>query len=128
MGVENKGAVDEYLKDPDVKIRKLIALKDINYSNSAIEAMNKIVKHQYHHLKDIVDIDAAQNSLDEWIPVYNNDRPNRKGGYLLTPSEIYNGKSVDINDVKKRIRNARTERIKYNKSHSCGICEVIWMI
>jgi hypothetical protein len=121
-GSENKGALD-YLRDPDVRIKKLIAMQDIDYSNSAIKALNKIVKYQDLHLVNIPDVETVELNLNEWIPVYNNERPNRKGCYLMTPFEIYNGKIIDKTSIKKRINQARTERILYNRTHSCGICD-----
>ncbi len=121
-GSENKGCLDDYLNYPDIKIRKLIALKDINYSNSAIEALNKIVKYQRLHLVNVSDIDTLTETLDKWIPVYNNERPNRKGNYLLTPNEIYNGKTIDKTEISNRILKAKAERIAYNKKNSCGVC------
>lgn len=75
-GPENLGELDTYLNNPAVKIKKLIALKDINYSNSAIEALNKTAKYQYLHLNNIPDIDVLISTLDKWIPIYNNERPN----------------------------------------------------
>ena len=43
------------------------------------------------------------------VPVYNNERLNRKGGYLFTPLELYNGKVIDKTTIKNRIARARTE-------------------
>lgn len=39
-GVENKGAVDEGIINEEMLINKLIAQKDIVFSNSMIEAIN----------------------------------------------------------------------------------------
>lgn len=121
-GPENKGELDIYLNNPDVKIRKLIALQDIDYSNSAIEALNKTAKYQYLHLKNIPDIQALISTLDTWIPIYNIERPNCKGKYLLTPSEIYNGKTIDKTIIKTRLIQAKNDRIIYNKLNPCGVC------
>jgi hypothetical protein len=115
-------AVDIYLSDPDIKIRKLIALKDIRYSNSPIEAANKILKYQELHLINIPNLTALIAALDKWIPVFNNERPNRKGGYLLTPYEIYNGKTIDKNEINSRYLIAKTERITQNRKAVCELC------
>jgi hypothetical protein len=121
-GSENKGELNTYLQNPDIKLKKLIAYQDIAYSNSAIEAFNKIVKYQELHLKNIPDIDTLERTLSDWIPIFNNQRPNRKGKYLLTPSELYNSNTIDPLRIKKRLDQARIDRIRFNKIYSCGIC------
>jgi hypothetical protein len=73
-------------------------------------------------LINIPDIDSLIHTLDKWIPIYNNERTNSKGQYLLTPFEIYNGKTIDKTAFKERLILAKAERISFNKQSSCGIC------
>ena len=69
-GVENNNrAVDEYISSEEVSVRKLIAGKDIKFSNSIVEAQNKIIKYRYlfkHDFKDILElrIGAVEHSVD----------------------------------------------------------------
>jgi transposase len=50
-GVENVNtAVQEFLNTTNQDIKHLIAQKDIPFSNSKIEAFNKIIKHQFYYL------------------------------------------------------------------------------
>jgi len=46
-GSENKGRVDDFLKQPHSTIKKLVALLDVLFSNSMIEAVNKKIKYDY---------------------------------------------------------------------------------
>ena len=47
-GTENcNNMVDDYVQADEVKIIKLVALKDIPFSNSLVEAQNKLLKYRY---------------------------------------------------------------------------------
>ena len=45
--------VSNFINSPDIPIKHLIAQKDVVFSNSMIEAINKIIKHQFLHPKEI---------------------------------------------------------------------------
>lgn len=47
-GPENNNIyIDNFISQSEINIQKLFALRDIDYSNSMVEAINKIVKYQY---------------------------------------------------------------------------------
>ncbi|WP_246047781.1 hypothetical protein [Leptospira ilyithenensis] len=46
-GSENKGELDGWINRSGVAINKIIAQKDVTFSNSQIEALNKIIKYQF---------------------------------------------------------------------------------
>lgn len=121
-GVENFGELDKYLASPAVHLTKIIAQKDTDYSNSAIEAINKILKYETIFLHDLNSQNDLEKLLDIAIPIYNNERPNKSGNYLLTPKQVYNGQIVRKEEVKERMNEAKRERILYNKTHLCDIC------
>ncbi len=85
---------DEYINSPGISIRKIIAQQDIIFSNSMVEAVNKIVKYRSLFLDSIPDINALQKHLEKFVPVYNEMRPHcsLKG---LTPSEVLAGLRPD---------------------------------
>ena len=94
-GSENNNfTVDEYVNSPGISIKKIIAQQDIIFSNSIVEAVNKIVKYRSLFLYNIPDINALQKHLEEFIPVYNEKRPHcsLKG---LTPNEVLSGLRPD---------------------------------
>jgi putative transposase len=66
-GVENNNLqVEQYLKLKQRNIRKLIAGKDILFSNSMVEAQNRLIKHQYlfkHPFRNMIEL----KSILEWI-------------------------------------------------------------
>ena len=46
-GSENKGAVNEFISNGSINMNKVIALIDVMFSNSMIEAVNKRIKYDY---------------------------------------------------------------------------------
>ena len=90
-GVENNNnAVEEYINSEEVTVQKLIAGKDIKFSNSIVEAQNKIIKYRYLFKHDFKDINELRNLLDWIITDYQFKRPHHslKG---LTPYEALTG-------------------------------------
>ncbi len=66
-GIENNNkAVDDYINSDEVSVQKLIAGKDIKFSNSIVEAQNKIIKYRYLFKHDFKDIHELRKLLD-WI-------------------------------------------------------------
>lgn len=121
-GPENLGELNTYIREEYPPINKLIAKADITFSNSPIEALNKILKYQFLHLTEVRDINHIERLLSEWFPIYNNQRPNRSGKYILTPYEVHNNVSLDREELREETIQARKERILYNQSVNCGVC------
>ena len=118
-GCENNNTtVDDYLYKIKDIVKKVVALKDITESNSAIEAINKILKNNYLNKMEIENGEQLQKNIEIKIHDYTQLRPH---GSLhgLSPYEAYNGlKPADIlpptNTVKSRL-----DRIIENKSTCC---------
>jgi putative transposase len=88
-GPENNNAlIENFISQDDVSIRKIIAQVDVHYSNSMIEAMNKLLKYRYLFIQNIPDGEALRKHLEHFIPIYNTIRPHisLKG---KTPHEVY---------------------------------------
>jgi transposase InsO family protein len=94
-GENNAISVEEWLQiTEDPKITKLIALKDIAFSNSPIEAVNKIMK-RYIRKQEPQNVDQLQNGLIDHVFDYTSTRPHGSlDGY--TPLEIYSQKGLII--------------------------------
>jgi putative transposase len=106
------------LEQPGIHHR--IGLKTIEFSNSPVEAINKIMK-QYLRRQTFYSPTQVLNFLEKKaIPDYNEIRPHvsLKG---LTPLESYGLKSVppEWND---QLAIARKERIAYNRKSKCSKC------
>lgn len=111
--------VEDFLTNIETpEIIKLLALKDVKFSNSAVEAVNKIIK-SYLRKKLPETIEALILCLEEIINDYNTVRPH--GSLLgLTPMECYTSESINL-DFKQQKLEAKKNRIQQNKSVNCGI-------
>ena len=122
-GVENvNNTVQEFINTTNPDIKHLIAQKDIPFSNSRIEAFNKIIKHQFllpQNLTNRKQLDAAL-AID--VLTYNSIRPqlSLQGN---TPAETFSGKSLDIRHYKTHFDNQKTLRITQNQQNRCKGCK-----
>src|SRR5690554_4177068 len=111
--------VEDFLTNIETpEIIKLLALKEVEFSNSAVEAINKIIK-RYLRKKLPHTLDKLIQCLEEIIFDYNSVRPH---GSLfgLTPLECYTSENVNL-DFKQQKLEAKKNRIQQNKSVNCDI-------
>jgi hypothetical protein len=105
-------------KNKDLQITKLTAKKDVVYSNSPIEAINKIAKQYLRHFKPKTMIE-----LIKIINFFIEDHNNRNYRFLngRTPNEMYI-RTPEI-DYSQTIKQATEKRKMENNRISCkGIC------
>lgn len=120
-GGENHAVcVEELLQNsapPDIK--KVIALKDIQFSNSPIEAINKIYKQYLRHYQPRTPA-ALESVTGLFVHDYGSVRPHGslKG---LIPMEAYT-KPDQVLDSRHTVKEARTHRIAENKAVNCSLC------
>ena len=117
-GSENNNShVSAFIKH--TSINKLVARIDVTFSNSMIEAVNKILKYQYLFKKPIPDKEHLQEAIRSAIDDYNS-RPHYalKG---VTPNDAYAGKVFNRDEYQERIHAARFARITENRK-SCDPC------
>jgi len=118
----NNSSVDSFFNSEAIPLNKIIAQKDIRFSNSMVEAVNKILKYRWLFTHDIPNLDSLVNHLDYFIPVYNDIRPHvsLKG---LTPSEAFDGISLNKHDLKLKMNIFRSKNISDNRNSSCDVCD-----
>ncbi|MFT3945717.1 MAG: hypothetical protein QM763_01990 [Agriterribacter sp.] len=117
-GCENFGVVQDFVKATNnPALEHIIAQRDVEFSNSMIEAANKNLKYHFLYHKHITDF----NSLCHWLPEAISDFNNRPHDVLngLTPLEVLNGKTADKNTATTQRQAAKTERIAQNKQQKC---------
>jgi putative transposase len=122
-GVENVNTtVHEFLISINQDVKHLIAQKDIPYSNSKIEAFNKIIKHQFLLPKSIANREQLDAVLTIDVQTYNTIRPqlSLQGN---TPVETFNGKIIDLKSYKSHFEAKITERITINQQNRCKGCK-----
>lgn len=101
-------------------IQQQIALVDVHYSNSLIEAHNKLIKYNYLYRMDIAD----GSQLEKVFPAIADNFNNRPHISLhgLTPNEAEQNASLDRDQLLLYKKKAREERIHHNKTNRCGQC------
>lgn len=100
-------------------LSKIIAKKDICFSNSSIEAINKIMK-RYLRIYKPGTFEKVNSILPKIIDNYMFDRPHGSlNGY--TPFEAYTLQNPTFN-FRFQIQNAYNTRIEQNKKMNCMIC------
>ena len=113
----NNSTVHEFIRKCKVNINKKIALKDVRYSNSMIEASFKIMKQAYFRYQPIHSRDFGKH-LTHFKHDYNYVRPHH-AHTLYTPSEISNNQS--LLDVKPILEKVNHERLEANRNFCCKI-------
>ncbi|MDH5399301.1 MAG: DDE-type integrase/transposase/recombinase, partial [Cyclobacteriaceae bacterium] len=116
----NNHTIDRFISSTEVDMKKSVALKDIVFSNSMVEAANKLLKYRYLFSGNIEDGDQLKTVLEKSIYDFNEVRPHGKLGGL-TPSEAYQGQNVPISFDPEALRT----RIKENRGNTgCTKCEI----
>lgn len=120
-GAENHTLpISQLLQDESNPIlSKIIAKKDISFSNSSIEAVNKIMK-RYLRIYKPGTLEKVNFILPTIINNYMFERPH---GSLngSTPFEVYTNQKLTMN-FSKQIKKAYFTRITQNKNMNCMIC------
>jgi len=113
--------VASLLKSYNDTIIHRIAQRDVIFSNSMIEAFNKVLKHQFLYPRVISNRTSLEKVMTEVIPIYNNERPQlRLGGN--TPNEIFEGYPIYFGRYSNSFKTQKALRIVKNKQNICNVC------
>jgi len=119
-GIENKGFVCSAIENNEIKMKRLVAQKDIHFSNSMIEAVNKRIKYDFLFRTELIDFEHTERFLKTAVEQYNN-RPH-SALFGLTPKEVFYGAIPDKNLFKEQKNQAKLLRKVENKTLSCPNC------
>ena len=120
-GCENNNKVVDLFVSQN-NIQKLIALKDINFSNSMVEAVNKQMKYNCLFRVSIKNIEELKTALKKYFYEHNQIKPLAAlNGYL--PDEVYFA-HVNKNQTPfiDEMIDARRNRIEQNRITQCKVC------
>ncbi|CAM1371643.1 conserved hypothetical protein [Tenacibaculum litopenaei] len=121
-GSENVNTtVSNFINSPEIPIEHIIAQKDVVFSNSMIEALNKEIKHQFLFPKTIDNENQFREILEQSVEVYNNIRPQMNLGGN-TPIETFNGMTIDISKYTQNFNEHKALRRQLNKQNICKVC------
>lgn len=119
-GHENYGPVQQFLSSTDSpSLKHIVAQRDVEFSNSMIEAAHKNLKYHFLYHKIIPDFESLCNYVPQAIDDFNN-RPNAVLNGL-TPLEVQNRILFNKNYHRLQMQTAKAERMTRNKQQKC--CE-----
>jgi putative transposase len=99
-----------------------IAGKDVEFSNSMIEAVNKSLKYRHIFPRELPKENRLKEYIERYIEEYN-DRPHTKLKGL-TPNEVYAGYEFDEQMYRLLLADAREKRLAINRN-SCPPCQPV---
>jgi hypothetical protein len=99
-----------------------LALTDLKFSNSMIEAWWRSLKHQWLFLHSLDSVTTVRRRVGFYVDQHNRALPH-SAFHGQTPDEMYfgSGKAVTA-DLQSRAAAARRARVEANRSASCEIC------
>ena len=123
-GSENKGQLLTWIENiqaPPVVTKITAQTKDFPFSNSMSESTHSIYKTEFLHGKYSLNEKSHLKDLQRFVDYYNHHRyPTDLFG--LTPLEVVNRKVPDKNHFKKKIQEARKNRVVVNQQfNDCKI-------
>ncbi len=120
-GVENVNAgVDELLLSG--VLSRVLALRDVSFSNSLIEAWWRTLKHQWLYLNTLDSVETVRRLVAFYVAAHNTDIPHSafRG---QTPDEMYYSRGQDIPEKLEAAKvRARAARLMANRATSCSAC------
>ena len=120
-GVENVNAgVDELIVSG--VLRRVLALRDVSFSNSLIEAWWRTLKHQWLYLNTLDSVETVRRLVAFYVEAHNTEIPHSafRG---QTPDEMYYRRGKDVPDKLKAAKTrARAARLMANRATSCSAC------
>ena len=121
-GVENfNQGVDELIESG--LLRRVLAMTELRFSNSMIEAWWRTLKHQWLFLNTLDSVATVEKLVKFYVREHNERLPH-SAFREQTPDEMYFGNGDGVPDDLESARNAaRRERIAVNRSLSCAACE-----
>lgn len=121
-GVENVNTtVRDFLDTTNQDINHLIAQKDIPFSNSKIEAFNKIIKRQFLLPQNLTNREQLETALVSDVLTYNTIRPQFSVQGNI-PQEPFLGKLIALKSYKTHFSEHKILRISENQQNSCKGC------
>jgi putative transposase len=106
----------------DRALDRIIAQRDVIFSNSMIEAWWRSLKHRWLYLNRLSDFEAVRKLVEFYVTQHNEVMPHHafKG---QTPDEMYFGGEEDVDELLALRRvEARRIRVAENQRAMCGVC------
>ncbi len=103
-------------------LHRVLALRDVSFSNSLIEAWWRTLKHQWLYLNTLDSVETVRRLVAFYVEAHNTEIPHSafRG---QTPDEMYYGRGNDVPDKLEAAKTqARAARLMANRATSCRAC------
>jgi putative transposase len=121
-GVENVNRHVDALVQAGV-VRRVLALVEVSFSNSMIEAWWRSLRHQWLCLHTLADVPTVKRLVAFYVAQHNTVMPHAafRG---QTPDEIYFGRGERVpSQLRLAHHVAREQRLRENRAARCRMCE-----
>ena len=114
--------VSNFIESTEISINHMIAQKDVIFSNSMIEALNKVIKHQFLYHYEIQNKLELNKILIPIVKQYNSERPQMslEGNTL---EESFNGVAINFSQYTIDFKKYQIERRQNNRTSTCVKCK-----
>ncbi len=120
-GVENLNAGVDGLIESGL-LSRVLALRNVTFSNSMIEAWWRTLKHQWLYINPLDSLEAVRRLVEFYVASHNSEIPH-SAFQGQTPDEIYFGRSYKIPETLDLARRqARALRLVSNRASTCAEC------
>ena len=120
-GIENKnGSIDELIATG--LFQRVIAMTEIRFSNSMIEAWWRVLKHNWLFLHPLDSVAKVRRLVEFYVQEHNTRVPHAafEG---QTPDEMYFGTGEAVPEALAEARRAaRQARLETNRAVACSVC------
>jgi len=126
-GVENVNAGVDELIDTGM-LSRVLALRDVTFSNSMVEAWWRTLKHQWLYLNTLDSVATVRRLVAFYVAAHNIEIPHSAfRGH--TPDEMYYGRGSGVPEQLKAAKaQARTMRLDANRLASCRVCRNVSLV
>jgi transposase InsO family protein len=103
-------------------LRRVLALRDVTFSNSMIEAWWRTLKHHWLYLNTLDSVAAVRRLVEFYVAAHNSEIPHSafRG---QPPDEMYAARGQDIPEqLEIAKRQAHAARVQADRAASCALC------
>lgn len=123
-GCENINSDVEELVEREM-IDRIIALIDVDFSNSMVEALFRRLKHAYLYMQNLTSFNTLVSKTEYYLDQHNNHIPHSALSGA-TPIEVFLASWTEdkVENLQNLYIEARRNRMLENRSASCGTCQI----
>jgi hypothetical protein len=120
-GIENVNQTVDILFNGD-KMKRILALVDVTYSNSMVEAWWRSLRHQWLYLHHLNTIATVRRLTAFYVHQHNTVMPHAAFEGQIRDETYFGRGQLVPDELRVRRLEARRRRVDENKRERCGAC------